>query len=405
MISVEEAIQRIERAFAPLGSELVSLDQALGRVLAEPLEARLTQPPADVSAMDGYAVRAIDVENLPARLSVTQRIAAGQPPSAPVGPGEAARIFTGAQVPAGADTIVIQENCDEADNVVTVREGNRKLGQHIRRAGLDFNAGDIALHSGRRLTARDIGLAAAMNRPWLAVTRQPRIALLSTGDELVNPGDPVGPAQIIGSNGIGLAAMVRAFGAEPVNLGIARDTMEDLDRAINAATGFDMLVTTGGASVGDHDLVQKALTQRGMKLDFWKIAMRPGKPLMFGELGPLKVLGLPGNPVSTIVTALLFLKPAIERMLRLSGVDSARHTAMLGQDMPANDQRQDYVRARLVTDAQGQQVVSPFSPQDSSMLSLIARADCLIVRRPQAPAAKAGERVEILPLSGSAISI
>src|SRR5262245_19370322 len=232
MIPVEEAIQRIQRAFSPLGAELVSLDQALGRVLAEPLEARLTQPPADVSAMDGYAVRAADVETLPARLRIVQRIAAGQPPSGPIGAGEAALIFTGAQVAAGADTIGIQENCDEADDHVTVREGKRAIGQHIRKAGLDFAAGDIALHSGRQLTARDISLAAAMNRPWLKVTRRPRIALLSTGDELVNPGDPVGPAQIIGSNGIGLAALVRAFGGGTVNLGYRRDTLGDLDRGI-----------------------------------------------------------------------------------------------------------------------------------------------------------------------------
>ena len=405
MLSVEEAIQRIERAFSPLGAEMVSLDQALGRVLAEPLEARLTQPPADVSAMDGYAVRAADVDTLPAKLKIVQRIAAGQPPSGAIGAGEAARIFTGAQVPPGADTIVIQENCDEADGEVTVREGNRKLGQHIRKAGLDFATGDIALHSGRRLTARDISLAAAMNRPWLKVTRRPRIALLSTGDELVNPGDPVGPAQIIGSNGIGLAALVRAFGGEPINLGIARDTLEDLDLAIEAALGFDALVTSGGASVGEHDLVQTALTKRGMNLDFWKIAMRPGKPLMFGTLGTLRVLGLPGNPVSTIVTALLFLRPAIDRMQGLSGVDPARQVALLGKDMPANDQRQDYVRARLVTNADGQRIATPFSPQDSSMLSLIARADCLIVRKPQAEAAKAGDTIDIIPLSGGCWSI
>jgi molybdopterin molybdotransferase len=405
MISVQEAIQRIERAFSPLGAELISLDQALGRVLAEPLDARLTQPPADVSAMDGYAVRVADVETLPAKLKIVQRIAAGQPPSGAIGAGEAARIFTGAQVPLGADTIVIQENCDEADEHVTVREGNRRLGQHIRKAGLDFATGDIALHSGRRLTARDISLAAAMNRPWLKVTRRPRIALLSTGDELVNPGDPVGPAQIIGSNGIGLAALARAFGGEPINLGIARDTLDDLDRAIDAALGFDMLVTSGGASVGEHDLVQTALTKRGMQLDFWKIAMRPGKPLMFGTLGPLRVLGLPGNPVSTIVTALLFLRPAIDRMSGLSGVDPARDVALLGKDMPANDTRQDYVRARLVTNAEGQRVATPFSPQDSSMLSLIARADCLIVRKPHAEAAKAGDMIDIIPLSGGCWSI
>jgi molybdopterin molybdotransferase len=405
MIPVEEAIQRIERAFAPLGTEMISLDQALGRVLAEPVEARLTQPPADVSAMDGYAVRAADVETLPARLKIVQRIAAGQPPSGPIGAGEAARIFTGAQVPSGADTIIIQENCEEADDHVTVREGNRKLGQHIRKAGQDFAAGDLALHSGRRLTARDISLAAAMNRPWLKVRRRPRIGLLSTGDELVNPGDPVGPAQIIGSNGIGLAAMVRAFGGEPVNLGIARDTLEDLDRAIEAALGFDALVTSGGASVGEHDLVQTALASRGMQLDFWKIAMRPGKPLMFGTLEGLRVLGLPGNPVSTIVTALLFLKPAIERMLGITGVEQAREVALLGKDMPANDQRQDYMRARLVTNAEGQKIATPFSPQDSAMLSLIARADCLIVRKPHAPAARAGDPVDVIPLTGGCWSI
>lgn len=405
MIPVEEAVGRIERAFSPLGAELVALDQALGRVLAEPLEARLTQPPADVSAMDGYAVRAADIETLPAKLKIVQRIAAGQPPSGAIGAGEAARIFTGAQVPPGADTIVIQENCDEAEDHVTVREGKRAPGQHIRKAGLDFATGDIALHSGRLLTARDIGLAAAMNRPWLKVTRRPRIALLSTGDELVNPGDPVGPAQIIGSNGIGLAALVRTFGGEPVNLGIARDTLEDLDRAIEAAMGFDALVTSGGASVGEHDLVQTALTRRGMQLDFWKIAMRPGKPLMFGTLDALRVLGLPGNPVSTIVTALLFLKPAIERMLGLSGVDPAREVAVLGKDMPANDQRQDYVRARLVTNTDGQRIATPFSPQDSSMLSLIARAGCLIVRKPHAPEAKTDDMVDIIPLGGGCLSV
>ncbi|HEX6118491.1 MAG TPA: gephyrin-like molybdotransferase Glp [Dongiaceae bacterium] len=403
MISVEEAIQRIESAFAPLGPELVSLDQALGRVLAEPLEARLTQPPADVSSMDGYAVRGADVATLPARLKIVQRIAAGQPPAGSIGAGQAARIFTGAQVPPGADTVVIQENCDEADGHVAVREGNRKLGQHIRKGGLDFKSGDIVLRKGRLLTARDISLAAASNNPWLKVARRPRIALLSTGDELVNPGDPVGPAQIIGSNGIGLAAMVRAVGGEPVNLGIARDDLDVLDRCIDAAQGFDVLVTTGGASVGEYDLVQKALTARGMRLDFWKIAMRPGKPLMFGELGALKVLGLPGNPVSTIVTALLFLKPAIARMLGQAG-EEPRHIALLGHDMPANDTRQDYVRASLATNADGQRVATPFSPQDSSMLSLIAKADCLIVRKPHAPAAKAGDPMGIIPLSYGCLS-
>jgi len=405
MLSVAEATDKIVSAFGPIGAEMVSVDRAFGRVLAEPLTARLTQPPADVSAMDGYAVRAADVATLPARLKVTLKIAAGQAPEGKIGPGEAARIFTGAVVPAGADTIIIQENTDADGDFVTVREGDRKPGQHIRKAGFDFKTGDVGLPAGRYLSARDIALAAAMNRPWVSVSRRPRVALLSTGDELVNPGDPVGPAQIIGSNGIGLSAFVAACGAEPLNLGIARDNMADLDRALDAAEGCDALVTLGGASVGDHDLVQKALTARGMDLAFWKVAMRPGKPLMFGRMGPLNVLGLPGNPVSAIVTATLFLKPAIERMLGLAAKARPNPVVALGRDLRANDQRQDYLRAHLGVDADGRTTATPFDKQDSAMLSLIASADCLIIRPPHAAAAKAGDPVEVLMLGGGCLSI
>ena len=405
MLSVQEATDKILAAFAPIGAELVSLDQAFGRVLAEPLTARLTQPPADVSAMDGYAIRAADAASLPARLKVVMKIAAGQAPAGMIGAGEAARIFTGAVVPAGADVIVIQENTEAEGDVVVIRDGDRKPGQHIRRAGFDFKTGDVALPTGRFMSARDIALAAAMNRPWVSVSRRPRVALLSTGDELVNPGDPVGPAQIIGSNGIGLAAFVKACGAEPLNLGIARDTMADLDRALDAATGCDALVTLGGASVGDHDLVQKALKARGMDLGFWKVAMRPGKPLMFGRMGAMNVLGLPGNPVSAIVTATLFLKPAIERMLGLKAGSRPNPVFALGRELRANDQRQDYLRAHLSIDAAGRTVATPFDKQDSAMLSLIASADCLIIRPPAAPAAKAGDPVEVLMLGGGCLSI
>ena len=405
MLSVAEATEKIVAAFAPIGAETVSLDRAFGRVLAEPLTARLTQPPADVSAMDGYALRAADVATLPARLKVSMKIAAGQAPEGTLKSGEAARIFTGAVVPSGADTVIIQENTEAEGDFVTVREGDRKLGQHIRKAGFDFKTGDVALPAGRYLSARDIALAAAMNRPWLSVSRRPRIALLSTGDELVNPGDPVGPAQIIGSNGIGLSAFVAACGAEPLNLGIARDNMADLDRALDAAKGCDALVTLGGASVGDHDLVQKALKARGMDLAFWKVAMRPGKPLMFGRLGAMNVLGLPGNPVSAIVTATLFLKPAIERMLGLKASNRPNPMIALGRDLRANDQRQDYLRAHLSVDAGGRAVVTPFDKQDSAMLSLLASADCLIIRQPHAPAAEAGEPVEVLMLGGGCLSI
>lgn len=405
MLTVAEATEKIVSAFAPIGAEQVSLDRAFGRVLAEPLVARLTQPPADVSAMDGYAIRAADAANLPVRLKVTMSIAAGQAPQGAIRPGEAARIFTGAVVPNGADTIVIQENTDADGDAVVVREGTCNVGQHIRRAGFDFKTGDVALPAGQFLSARDIALAAAMNCPWLSVSRRPRVALLSTGDELVNPGDPVGPAQIIGSNGIGLSAFVTACGGEPLNLGIARDTMADLNHALEAAAGCDVLVTLGGASVGDHDLVQKALKARGLDLAFWKVAMRPGKPLMFGRLGAMNVLGLPGNPVSAIVTATLFLKPAIERMLGLRATAHPNPTVTLGRDLRANDQRQDYLRAHLSVDASGRSIATPFDKQDSAMLSLMASADCLIIRPPLAPAAKAGDAVEVLMLGGGCLSI
>lgn len=405
MLSVADATQQILAAFAALPGEVVGLDRALGRVLAAPVTARLSQPPADVSAMDGYAVRAADIATFPARLTVVGEIAAGAAPTRALLAGEAARIFTGGFLPGGADSIVIQENCDRDGDTVTVREGSNKCGQHVRLTGNDFRKGEIGIAPGRRLTARDVALAAAMNWPFLSVTRRPRVAILSTGDELQHPGELLGPAQIVASNGFGLAALVTACGGEPHYLGIARDNLADLDRMIDAAGGANLLVTSGGASVGEHDLIQKALAARGARLDFWKIAMRPGKPVMFGTLGTLPVLGLPGNPVSALVTGTLFLKPAIERMLGIAATGASPVTAKLGTAMKANDQRQDYLRASLTRDANGGLVAMPFPKQDSAMLSLIARADALIIRAPHAPEAKAGDSTEILLLSGGALSI
>lgn len=397
MQSVPEARARILSAFAPLPAETIGLDRALGRVLAEPVIARLNQPPADVTAMDGYAVRAADIATLPARLKVVGEIAAGTAPSNAIAAGEAMRIFTGAFLPQGADSIVIQENCDRAGDHVTVREGSNSRGQHVRVVGNDFRAGETGIAAGRKLTARDVALAAAMNWPFLSVTRRPRIAILSSGDELRHPGETLGPAQIVASNGFGIAAMVEAAGGDPLYLGIARDTLADLDRAIAAAAGADLLVTTGGASVGDHDLIQRALKARGADLDFWKIAMRPGKPVMFGRLGVMPVLGLPGNPVSSLITSFLFLKPALARLLGQSERDE-KFMAQLGTPMKANDLRQDYLRASLTRNDRGNLVATPFPRQDSAMLSLIARADALIVRPPYAPEAQVGEMTEILPL-------
>lgn len=405
MLSVADATKRILAAVAPLPGEIVGLERSLGRVLAAPVVARLSQPPADASAMDGYAVRAADIATLPVKLRVIGSIAAGAEPTRALQQGEAARIFTGGFLPAGADSIVIQENCDRAGDEVTVREGSNTRGQHVRLAGNDFRQGETGIAAGRQLTARDVALAAAMNWPFLSVTRKPRIAILSTGDELQHPGEALSPTQIVASNGFGLAALVTAVGAEPHYLGIARDSLPDLDRMILAAGGADLLVTTGGASVGEHDLIQQALAARGANLDFWKIAMRPGKPVMFGMLGAMPVLGLPGNPVSALVTATLFLKPAIEKMLGLAANDAAPATAKLGSDLKANDQRQDYLRATLSRDATGALVATPFPRQDSAMLSLIAKADCLIIRPPHAAAATAGDVTEILSFGGSSIAV
>jgi molybdopterin molybdotransferase len=399
VISVEEARRRLLSPLAPLGAEQVSLSNALGRVLAEDVAARRTQPPFAASAMDGYAVRAADVARVPARLKVVGSVPAGQAYDGTVGRGEAVRIFTGAPVPAGADAIVIQEDTERDGDIVTVREG-AAAGTYVRPAGLDFREGDIGLRAGRRLSARDVGLAAAMNRPWLLLRRQPRVAILPTGDEVVMPGDPVGPNQIVSSNGLALAALVTQCGGIPVQLPIAPDDSSALQRIAAGAAGADFLITTGGASVGDHDLVREALQASGLTLDFWKIAMRPGKPLMVGRYRDTPMMGLPGNPVSTLVCGLLFLKPAIERLLGLETAEMPAARARLMQKLPANDQRQDYLRAKLSRADDGTFEVRPFDRQDSSMMSALAHSDCLIVRPPLAAAASSGDSVEIILLDG-----
>lgn len=398
MISVEEALNRILNAVGgPLPAEEVPLTQGLGRILAEDVTAALTQPPVAVSAMDGYAVRAADLEQVPARLRVIGMAPAGRPFAGSIRSGQAVRIFTGAAVPDGADTIVIQEDAETSGDWVILRE-SAPPGRFIRPAGLDFTVGSVGLVAGRRLTARDIGLAAAMNRPWLRLRRRPRVAILSTGDELVNPGQAPGPGQIVSSNSFALAAFVEAEGAEPLMLGIARDEPAALARAIEAADGADLLVTSGGASVGEHDLIAGALEASGMRLDFWKIAMRPGKPLLFGRLGRMPVLGLPGNPVSSLVCAIVFLRPALAGLLGCGSEGDRPAHARLGRDLPENDRRQDYLRSELTRDPEQGLIATPFERQDSAMLSLLARAGCLAVRPPHAPAARAGERVPILSL-------
>lgn len=396
LLPVAEALARVTGAFSPLPAEDIAITEALGRVLAEDLTARLTQPPVAVSSMDGYAVRASDVARPGATLRRVGESAAGHGFAGRIDAGEAVRIFTGAPLPEGADAVVMQEDADAAGDTVTIHV-SVEPGRFIRPAGLDFREGDVGLRAGRRLGPREIGLAAAMNRPWLAVRRRPRVALIATGDEVVRPGDPVGPFQIVSSNTLALAALVRAAGGEAIDLGIAGDNAESLRRIAAGAAGADLLVTTGGASVGDHDLIRAVLGEEGLELDFWRIAMRPGKPLIFGHVRGTPLLGVPGNPVSALVCAILFLRPAIEAMLGLARRGDGRARARLGQDLAANDGREDYLRASLDVDDDGEPVATPLPRQDSSMLSALARADCLLVRRPHAPAARKGEPVTILP--------
>src|SRR5712692_7956199 len=338
MISVEEALARLLAPLEKLPFEQISIADAVGRVLAEDVAARRTQPPFAVSAMDGYAVRADDLGQIPATLRIVAEIPAGAGFGGTLGEGEAARIFTGAPLPDGADTIIIQEDTERHGDRVEIREGAAR-GRYVRRAGLDFAECEVLLHAGRRLTPRDVGLAAAMNRPWLFVHRRPRVGILSTGDEIVMPGDPIGPHQIVSSNSLALAAFVAACGGIPVSVGNAPDDPAALRRIAAATRGVDLLVTTGGASVGEHDLVREALAADGFELDFWQVAMRPGKPLMVGRYRGTPMLGLPGNPVSTLVCALLFLKPALDRMSGAAAAVEALPTARLGVALPKNDRR------------------------------------------------------------------
>jgi molybdopterin molybdotransferase len=397
MLSVAEAQAKVVEGLKPLGVEQTSLGGALGRVLGADVAATRTQPPFDVSAMDGYAVRAQDVATLPVTLKVIGAAPAGATFTGSVGKGEAVRIFTGAPVPKGANTIVIQENTKAEGDIVRVVDGAAPAGRHIRRAGLDFKKGDKLLKSGRRLNARDMALAAAMNHPSLPCTRPPRIAILATGDEIVPPGSELGPAQIVGSSSFGLSASALEWGATVRDLGIARDTVEDIRFKAATAEGCDVLVTLGGASVGDHDLIQKALSP-DLKVSFWKIAMRPGKPLIFGRYNSIPFLGLPGNPVSAMVCALLFLKPMIFRLLGAVEPPWRFTQARLAGPIAANDQRQDYVRCHLIVEADGTEVAEPFPVQDSSMLKPYAFADGLIVRPPGDPARATGDGVSVLHL-------
>jgi molybdopterin molybdotransferase len=399
LLSVADALALVLADAAPLPAEPAALVDACGRVLAADLVALRTQPPADVSAMDGYAVRAADVATVPARLTVIGEVAAGRPFDREIGPGEAARIFTGGVMPVGADTVVIQEVTSRDGDVVTLKRPAAKS-HNVRPEGLDFKAGATLLAKGHRLTARDIALAGAMNHPTVPVHLRPRMAVLATGDELVPPGTPPAPGEIVSSNGLTLMAIGNREGADALDLGIAPDRLDATIAAVRRAreAGVDVLVTTGGASVGDYDFVQRAFAAEGVALSFWKVALRPGRPLMHGRLGGTQVLGLPGNPVSSFVCAMLFLVPLLRRLAGRTDLSLPIELAVLGSALPANDERTDYIRATLATTPDGAMVATPFPRQDSSMLVPLARADCLVIREPFASAVEPGAPCAILNL-------
>jgi molybdopterin molybdotransferase len=399
LLPVDEAIAGIIARVTPVTSEVVGLAEADGRTLAEPLKAKRTQPPFASSSMDGYAVRAADIATVPATLRLIGASIAGKRFEGSVKSGETVRIFTGAPVPAGADAVLIQENAAAVDDR-TISAGERvKAGANIRPAGLDFREGALLLNAGRRLGMRETALAAAMGHAGAIVRRRPRVAVIATGDELVPPGALAGPDQIYAASSPAIVSYAASLGAEATDLGIAGDNRAALAAMVDRATALpaDLIVTLGGASVGDHDLVQAALKERGLDLGFWRIAMRPGKPLMFGRIGETRVLGLPGNPVSSLVCGILFMAPLIDALLGRPQRDPSV-PAVLGANVAANDGRQDYLRARLAGRQGEAPAAIPLPVQDSSMLSVLAAADCLVIRVPNAPAAKTGDSCRIIPL-------
>jgi molybdopterin molybdotransferase len=394
MLTPHEAVTRILALMPLCGSETVPLRRAAGRVLAEPLRAGRDQPPFAASAMDGYAIRAEDA--LPGRrLAVIGMAQAGRRFPGRVGPGQSVRIFTGAPVPQGAERIILQEDATRDGDVVIVGP-DLTPDIHVRPQGYDFPAGH-EVSAPRRLTPADLALLAAMNIGRVPVRRRPDVAILATGDELVMPGETPSADQIISSNGFALAALLEAQGATARLLPIARDTADSLGAALSLARDADLIVTLGGASVGEHDLVREVSAAQGMQLDFWKVAIRPGKPLIAGRLGNVPLVGLPGNPVSAFVCGHLFLRPAVDAMLGLPAGPLARLEGRLTRPLPANSNREHYLRGRASLEG-GTWLLEPFDRQDSAQLSLLARSNALIVAPPGQPALPAGESAAFIPI-------
>ncbi|MHA6722684.1 molybdopterin molybdotransferase MoeA [Sphingomonas sp. RS2018] len=391
LIPVAEAQSRLLALATPRPAETVPLAKAAGRWAAADVAATRTQPDADLSAMDGYAIRFADRT---APMRVVGESAAGRPFSGQIGAGEAVRIFTGAAMPAGADCVLVQEEAARAGDTLTLSgEGPKGVGGNVRRRGLDFAEAEIVVAAGERWTPPRVALAGLAGHATVPVRRRVRVAIASTGDELVPPGTPLAPGQLPESNGVLLAALLADLPVEIVSLGILPDRLDVLTAAF-AAVDADILVTTGGASVGDHDLVRPALEAAGATIDFWRIALRPGKPMMAGRMRDTVVLGLPGNPVSAFVTATLFLRPLVAALGGASAPFPPTYTAPLGEPLPANGPRTDYLRGAVID---GRVLVAAI--QDSSMLRTLARSTCLVLRQPHAPPAAIDDLVELLPIA------
>ncbi|WP_170367180.1 gephyrin-like molybdotransferase Glp [Ruegeria arenilitoris] len=390
MITVEEARQLLFGLVATMPEEQIALADAAGRVLMRDVKAERDQPPFAASSMDGYALKSAEVERH-AMFKVIGEAAAGQRFTGKVGPGQAVRIFTGAPVPDGADFVVIQEDTDLRGDLLTITEDSGQK-TNIRPAGVDFTIGDV-VSAPRVLSPEDLALLAAMNVPTVSVATKPQIALIATGNELVMPGETPGPDQIIASNSFGIKALLEKAGAHVRMLPVAQDTLSSLETAFGLAEGSDLVVTIGGASVGDYDLVAEASHRLGLEQSFYKVLMRPGKPLMAGRLGNAAMIGLPGNPVSAMVCGYLFLVPLVKKMLGIQTVDPTLHQAILSEALPPNGPREHYMRARLECNG-----IRAFEDQDSSLLSVLARSNALLMRPPNDPARAAGETVSYLPI-------
>lgn len=376
----------------------VAVNMASGRITSEAITSTFDQPPFHSSSMDGYAVSSVDIETLPARLSVIGSSSAGHPFEGQLKGGEAVRIFTGAEVPFNADQVVIQENCERIDERTVLVKTADERGSYIRPGGYDFKAGETLIDSGARLGFRHLTLIAAMNIDVVPVRQKPKVAILATGDELIEAGGALFKGGIVSSVPAGMKALIEAAGGEAEILGIARDNLDDLREKIKRSDGFDMLVTIGGASVGEHDLVQQALKEAGLSLDFWRLAIRPGKPLMVGRLKGMRVIGVPGNPVSALVSSLLFVVPLLRQMMGAESLHLPVRQARLLNTVPTNGGRQHYMRGKASISRYGQVEVRVFDDQDSSLQRVFADANALIIRAPRAPYSEAGTLVDYISL-------